>query len=274
MSSNNSSKDNLQEYYNIVQYSMLSYPKECIIAILRDYFSYSSFYHYQKDQWGFANTTDHTNMPLGSDLPLEAPGSTSSPGTMLSTRLFIGENFRFDGIYYPAIIVKSGGGRYVPVSMNRDFGKVEYQNIIYEDGYGNSKVIKKPNYFVTSGAYEGTFTIDVMTRSLRARDDLVELIAMCFTDIHFKTLEDVGIVIKPISWSAPAEREDRIDKLFTQSITLDIRTEWERKIPVGNILENIVFTLDFQDTSNPNSVPAANLAIKTEIDLLDTIFNT
>lgn len=273
MSANNLSKSNLAEQYNVVQCSMLSYPKETIIAILRDYFSTDLYYNYQKDKWGFANTTDHTDMPLGADFPPEAPESAPFPGVQQSTRLFIGENYRFDGIYYPAILVKAGGGKYVPLSATRDKGIVEYENILYEDGYGNSKVIKKPTYFVTHGAYEGSFTVDVMTRSLRSRDDLVEMISMCFTEIHFDTLQDVGIVIKPISWSAPSEKEDRIDKLFMQSITLDVRTEWERKIPVGNIIENILFTVNFQNVSNANSVPAPNLTINTETNLIDSIFN-
>lgn len=271
MGSNNFFKSDLHKLHNITQASMLVYPKEVIISLLRDFFSKDSYYHFEKDPWGFANTTDHTNKPQGFDLPVGAPGSTAIPDTRLSTRLFIGENYRYDGIYYPAILVKSGGGRYVPVSMNRDHGKIEYEDIVFEDGYGNSKSIRKPMYFVTSGAYEGSFNVEVITRSLRSRDDLIELIAMCFTDIHFDTLQDVGIVVKPVSWSAPIEGEDRSDKLFRQSITLDVRTEWERKIPIGNIIESIVFMIDFQDISNPNSIPAANLTIKTEENLLERI---
>ncbi len=275
MSANNIPKDILHDHYNIVQYSMLSYPKEIIIAILRDFFSKSQYYHYSRDAWGFANTTDHTGLPLGADLPSDAPYSTSLPGTQLSTRLFIGENYRFAPIFYPAILIKSGGGKYVPTSINRDRGKVEYEDILYEDGQGNSKLVKKPKYFVTSGAYEGSFTIDVMTRSLRSRDDLVEDIMMCFTDIHFETLSDVGITIKPIAWSAPSEKRDggRPDNIFMQSLTLDIRTEWERKIPVGNIIESIIFSVDFQNIKDPNSIPAPNLTIKTETNIIDKIIN-
>lgn len=274
MSSNNIFKSDLMKIHNVVQASMLVYPKEAIISILKDFFSHDSYYHYEKDEWGFANTTDHTGMLLGSDLPVGAPGSTAIPNTRLSTRVFIGENYRYDGIYYPAILVKSGGGKYTPISLNREYGKVEYEHVQYYDGYGNTSTIRKPMYFVTNGVWEGSFNVEVMTKSLRSRDDLVELVAMCFQEIHFKTLEDIGIVIKPISWSGPTEGDDRSDKLFRQSITLDVRTEWERKIPIGNIIESILFTVDFENLSNKNAIPAANMTINSQINIIDSILDT
>jgi hypothetical protein len=192
---------------------------------------------------------------------------------LLPTRLFIGENYRYDGIYYPAILVKNSGSKYVPISMNRDQGGVQYTDIVYEDGYGNQTVVHKPTALFTAGTWEGTFVIDVLSRSLRARDDLVEVIAMCFTEITFNTLHDVGIIIKPITIGSPSETDDRNDKLFRQSLTLDIRTEWRREIPVSNIIEAIFFAVNFVDVSNPNNPVPANLAINTEASLLDMLSN-
>src|SRR5579859_1645528 len=224
MSTNNFSKSDLFGLHNIIQSSMIVYPKEIIIATLRDFFSKDSFYHYSKDQWGFANTTDHTDLPLGADLPSHF-NSHGANQEGLSTRLFIGENYRYDGIYYPAILVKSGGSHYVPISINRDLGGVIYDDIVFEDGYGNQTLITKPSFFYTAGAWEGTILVDILTRSLRSRDDLAELVAMCFTDIVFDTLYDIGLIIKPINISAASETDDRNDKLFRQTLTLDIRTE-------------------------------------------------
>jgi hypothetical protein len=275
MSTNNFFKSDLYGIHNIIQASMLVYPKEIIIATLRDFFSKDSYYHYSKDQWGFANTTDHTDLAPGADLP---SGFGSHPELSnvnpLSTRLFIGENYRYDGIYYPAILIKSGGGKYVPISINREQGGVQYENIVFEDGYGNQSVVSKPISFITAGAWEGSITIDVMTRSLRSRDDLVELVAMCFTEVNFDTLVDVGVIIKPISYSSPSESDDRNDKLFRQSLTLDIRTEWRREIPVGNIIDAIFFTAIFEDLSRPAQPIPANLTINTEVSVLDMLLKS
>jgi hypothetical protein len=204
MSSSNSFRSDLYSIYNIVQASMIVYPKEIIISTLRDFFSKDSFYRYVRDSFGFANTTDHTDLPMDAGLYDD-----------VTTRLFIGENYRKNGIFYPAILVKSGGSKYVPISINRDAGTIEYDSILYEDGYGHQTVINTPKAMITAGAWEGSIIIDVFSRSLRARDDLVELIGMCFTEISFKTIQDVGIVIKPPSIGSPSETDDR--KILEQS---------------------------------------------------------
>jgi hypothetical protein len=274
MGTNNFSKTDLNNIYNIVQSSMIVYPKEIIIATLRDFFSQDSYYHFSKDQWGFANTTDHTDLPPGADLP-RGPGANPqlNPSPILPTRIFIGENWRYDAIFYPAILVKSGGTRYVPISINRNQGGIEFSKILFADGYGNETAIYRPVAVVTNGAWEGSILIDVMSRSLRARDDLVELIGMCFTEIHFDTLHDIGIIVKPITVSGTTETDDRNDKLFRQTLTLDIRTEWKRVIPIENTIDSIFFTATFSDLSQPNSPIAANLTINTEVGMVDMLLN-
>jgi hypothetical protein len=271
MSSNNFFKSDLFGIYNIVQASMIVYPKEIIIATLRDFFSKDSYYHFSKDQWGFPNTTDHTDLPPGADLP-RGPGAHPelNPNPVLPTRIFIGENFRYDSIFYPAILIKSGGSRYVPISINRDQGEVKYDNVLFVDGYGNETFVRKPVALVTSGAWEGSIVVDVMSRSLRARDDLVELIGMCFTEIHFDTLHEIGIIVKPISIGAPSETDDRNDKLFRQSLTLEIRTEWRREIPVASTIDAILFTASFADLSRQTPA-AANLTVNTVVNTADML---
>lgn len=258
--------------HDFVQASMLVYPKEIIIQTLRDLFSKDDYYHYSKDQWGFPNTTDHTDLPPGADIPT-IHNKDGANQEFLPTRIFIGENYRYDGIFYPAVLVKSGGSKYVPISINREQGSVKYENIVYEDGYGNQTLVRKPVAFVTAGVWEGSIIIDIMSRSLRARDDIAESIAMCFTDITFETIEDVGIIIKPISIGAASEGDDRNDKLFRQSLTLDIRTEWRREIPIGNVIEAIFFTATFEDLSKPESPVPANMTVNTEVSLTDMLLN-
>lgn len=274
MPTNNINTSDLQKIHNIVQSSMLVYPKQMIIATLRDFFSKDSYYHYSKDQWGFPNTTDHTNLPLGADLPYGFAAkpelSTTNP---LSTRLYIGENYRFDGIYYPAILVKSNGWKYTPISFNREKGGIQYDVIRLEDGYGNQTLVRNPISFITAGAWEGSLTIDVMTRSLRARDDIVELIALCFTEIRFEELVDVGLIIKPIDIGSPSESDDRNDKLFRQNLTLNIRTEWRREIPVSNVVESILFAVSFANLQDENAPTAENLEINSQISLTDMLIN-
>jgi len=274
MASNNFFKSDLFAIHNMVQASMIVYPKEIILATLRDYFSKDSYYHYSRDQWGFPNTTDHTDLPPGADLPVGSYGSAAITNELLSTRLFIGEHYRHDGVYYPAILIKSGGSKYVPISINREKGGVQYEDIIYEDGYGNRTTVHHPAYFFTAGAWEGQIIIEVFSRSLRARDDLIEVLGACFSEISVDSLYDVGLLIKPPSIGTPSETDDRNDKLFRQSITLDIRTEWRREIPIGNVIDAIFFTATFEDVSRPQTPVSPNITINTEVNMLDMLLNS
>jgi len=261
MSTNNLFKSDLNSLHHVVQNSMIGYQKEAIIAALRDFFSHDSYYHYSKDAWGFANTVDQTDLPLEAGLKDD-----------VTTRLFIGENYREDGIYYPAILIKNGGSKSVPISINRDEGTVQWQFREFEDGYGNSTFFKTPKSFLFRGAWEGSVTIDIFTRSLTARDDLVDIVSLFFVDIGFKSLQKAGVIVKSTTIGSPSEADDRNDKLFKQSITLDVRSEWRREIPVGNLVEVIGFTAEFG--SLDNSTPTSqNLTIHTNYNVLDGLMS-
>lgn len=255
-------KSDLYKIHDVVQNTMIVFPKEIIIATLRDFFSEDSYYGYRRDNFGFPQTPDHTDLPI-----------TAGLHDNVTTRLYIGENYRFDGIFYPAILVKNAGGRYVPISINRDRGKVYWTERSFDDGYGNITTFRNPDSFAFSGAWEGQMAIDIKTRSLRSRDDLVELVALCLQDITFESLKNAGIVVKPLSWGAPSEIDDRNDKLFQQTITLDIRSEWERRIPIGNVLEVINFAIEFGRVDVPNAPIAPNLTINTESSFLEIMSN-
>ncbi len=258
MATGNIYRSDLPRLYNIVQSSMIVYPKEIIIASLRDYFSRDSLYHYVRDEWGFAKNLEQKDLP-----------SDAGYGNNATTRLFIGETFRFDGAFFPCILVKHNSSRYVPLSINREGGRVDWDVRAFEDGYGNTTFFKYPKSLIFAGAWEGSISIDVIARSPRARDEIVELVAMYFTDISFNDLKNAGVVCKPISVGSPSEQDDRNDKLFRQSMTMDIRTEWRREIPVQNVLEVINFAVDFAHVNNADYPAANNLKIRDDVSILD-----
>jgi len=246
--------------HNVVQNTQIAFPKELIIGVLRDFFSQDSYYHYVRDAWGFPLTPDHTDLPSDAGLEDDA-----------TTRVYIGEKFRFDVIYYPAILVSAGSTRYVPISFNREKETVLNSAILVVDGYGNQTVFTTPSHYVFAGAWEGSIQIEVLTRSIRARDDLVELITLLCTDIRFEELLKAGILVKNVSASAPGETEDRNDKLYRQVITLDIRSEWRRQIPVENLIDAINICVEFGNLETTPIQTAPNIEINTRVDLLSAI---
>jgi hypothetical protein len=252
MSTNNFFKSDLYKIHDIVQNSMTLYPKELVVATLRDFFSKDSYYHYVRDHWGYPQTPDHTDLPVNS-------GYTDD----ITTRVFIGESYRFDVIYYPALIVRHGGSASVPISINRETAGVKWGKLVFEDGYGNIKTFPTPEFFIFAGAWEGSINIDVMARDLRARDDLVDLISLLFVDVAFNDLVKSGLIVKGVSSGAPSETDDRNDHIFRQTVTLQIRSEWRRLIPIGNIIEIINFSVEFGRTYPDEGPIATNLTINT-----------
>lgn len=261
MSTNNFFRSDLQNIYNITQSSALVYPKELIIDILRDFFSKDAMYHYVRDEYGFAKTVDNTDLPISAGISDD-----------VTTRLYIGQNYRHDGIFYPALLVKTNGARYVPLSATREKGAIEYKGILYEDSFGHKKTVYVPESFLFAGIWEGSITIDILTRSLRARDDLAELVALCFADINFDTMRLAGVVVKPPVIGPPSESEDRNDKLFRQSVTMDIRTEWRRNIPVLSVIDRILFSVEI-DSMYSDRPTDPSFDIITEINLAETLVN-
>lgn len=240
---------------------MITHPKEVIIGVLKDFFSKdNTFYSFRKDEWGFTKTPDHTGLDLDAGL-----------NDNQTTRIFIGEYHRNDVILYPAILVKYNGGTSTPVGINRNQCSVQYKKILYVDGYGNSQEIYRPDTINTVGAWESSISIDILSRSLRASDEITQLVSMCLTDIYFEQLYQAGVVVKPISISGVSTQDDRNDKLFRYTITAPIRTEWLRAIPVDNLVEAINFIIEFDDLSQKYPSPAYNLSIITDVLLSEQL---
>lgn len=255
-------KSDLYSLFDYVSNTGSSHCKELIIETLREFFSQDSYYHYQRDEWGFPKTPTQEDLNLGAGLHDD-----------LTTRLFIGEKYRQDVIFYPALLVKFGGSRSVPISMNREKSSVQWAAVKYVDGYGHESIISTPTHFIQAGAWEGSINIDIQTRSLKARDELGDLIALAFVDTYFEDLVNSGVVVKGVSRAASSEGEDRYDKLFTETITLDIRSEWRRHIPVTTILDAIHICVDFGVLTETGQIKAPNLSITTEVNLTDAIVN-
>lgn len=262
MGSGNNVKTDLYALHGYIQNTMISFPKELFIETLREFFSQDSYYRYQRDAWGFPKIPDHTDLPSEAGLHDE-----------ITTRLFIGEYYRYDPIYYPAVLIRSAGARSVPISMNRNKGSLQWKNILFIDGYGNEKIVSTPAYFIQSGAWEGSITVDVESRSPRTRDELVDIISLAFVDTRFEEMKNSGVLIKGINSGAPAESDDRNDKLFKQTITFDIRSEWRRHIPVENILDAINICVDFGNLTSDQEEIAPNIRISTNINLLESLQN-
>lgn len=260
MGTGNINKTDLYHINNITQNTMLSHAKEVFIETLRDIFSQDSEYHYVRDAWGFPEVINLTGIPTEAGLHDD-----------VTTRLFIGESFKMDMIYYPAILVRGGSFRSVPISMSRNEELIHYKVTRVIDGYGNEKLFSTPDYFNLSGAWEGQIIIDVVAGDVQARDELVDLVAAIIQIARYKEFQKAGVFLKPLSISSASEVDDRSGKLYKMSITCDVRTEWNQQIPITSVVDAIMYCVDFGDLSQANPIFAPNIEAKGSIDLIQII---
>lgn len=260
MGSANTYQTDLYGIHNYVQNTLLIHPKEAFIELLRDFFSQDSYFHYTADQFGFPKTVDQTDLPLDAGINDD-----------VTTRLFIGEPFRYDVPYYPSLLIRSAGSRFVPISFNNNKDDVHYSVTRFVDGYGNESFVSTPSYIVQAGAWEGTINIDVETKSHRSRDELVELVSLYFIDTCRWELQNSGVFIKGINISAPSETDDRTDKLFKQTVSCEIRSEWRRHIPISNIVDAINICVDFGNLGPTPPVIAPNIRVTTMLEFSDSL---
>lgn len=253
-------KSDLLALYNYVQLTAISAVKSIIIDSLREFFSSDTYYLFERDQWGFPKIPDHTD--------------TSPKGGIIdtsTTRLLISEPYRYKAIYYPALLVRNAGIKSTPISFNQEREAVVYKSVVYMDGYGNQTSLSTPDYYLLAGAFDGTFTVEIITRSTRARDELCDLLLTYFINYSQINSERSGIFIKPngISAGSPSEADDRNDKLFKQIISCEYRSEWQRNIPINSFANLINFCLSFgHNIETDHPVIAPNLGISTFIDLM------
>jgi hypothetical protein len=262
MGTGNTFKTDLYSLFDYYQNTIIVHPKELFIETLREFFSHDSYYHYVRDEWGFPKTPDHTDLSLDAGLNDDQ-----------TTRLYIGESYRHDTRYYPALIVKSGGSRSVPISINRDKNVVKWQSTRFVDGYGNESIINTPSCFVRSGAWEGTIIVDVESRSPRSRDELVELVTVPFIDLRMEDAMVAGVTVMKTDIQAPSEIDDRNDKIYKQSISFTIRSEWHREIPVNSVIDVIMICVDIGNLQTTPPELAPNLRIVTNVEFVNSLFD-
>jgi hypothetical protein len=216
---------------DFVRQVAVSQGKNLLIDAIREYFKQDRFYRYATDAFGFPLTPDLTDLPP--DIQEER-----------TTRIFIGDIFRYDKRYWPAIVVRYASGRYKPVSFNQN-QTVRYRMDLVLDGYGGQSYVRVPTHRVVAGAWDQSFEIVIASESIPDREELTDIVSSFLIGKARQELYEAGLFVRSISMSGEREEDWGNDKVYMQSITVETYSEWRREIPIDSLVETINFCFKY-----------------------------
>jgi hypothetical protein len=217
---------------DFVRQVAVSQGKNLLIDALREHFKQDRFFRFTTDAFGFPLTPDLTDMPP--DIQEDR-----------TTRVFIGDIFRYDKRYWPSLVVRHSSGRYKPVSFNQNVATTKYRVDLVLDGYGGRSLINVPTHHVVAGAWEQSFEILIASEGIPDREELTDIVSSFLIGKARQELYEAGLFVRSVSMSGEREEDWGNDKVFLQSITVETYSEWRREIPIDNLVETVNFCFKY-----------------------------
>jgi hypothetical protein len=221
----------LFELSDFVKQTAVVQGKNLLIDTLRENFKQDIIYRYKTDAFGFPLTPDLTDLPADIE-------------ETRTTRIFIGDIFRYDKRYLPSITIRQTSGRYYAVSFNQE-GTTRYRVDLVLDGYGNRSLIKVPTHKVFAGGWDQTFDVLIAAESTLDREELSDIVSSYLIGVARQPLQEAGLFVKTVSYGGEKEDDWANEKIYMQSITVETFSEWRREIPLDNLVETINFCFEW-----------------------------
>ena len=171
---------------NFVRQTAVQQGKNLLIDALREHFRQDTFYRYGTDAFGFPLTPDVTDLP-------------PDIRELRTTRIFIGDIYRYDKRYLPSITIRQTGGSYFPISFNQE-ETTRFRVDLVVDGYGNRSLIKVPTHTVYAGAWDQTFEVKVAAESTQDREELADVVSSFLIGVARPSLQAAGLLVKTVRY--------------------------------------------------------------------------
>jgi len=233
----------------IVQQTAIVHPKTLLIDGLRKVFRNDSIFTYRDDEYGYPLTPDQTGIDIDSED---------------TTKILISDAYRYEVKFFPAIVVKSNGGSYKPLSFNQNM-TYKYRTDYVETDYGTRKVVSTPTHRVYAGRWDLAFDLGIYSESQSELEELVDIVSMAIQYVLWNELRANGLFVHQVRIGAETAEPYANDYVYSSTISLSTFSEWRVEIPIDNIVERIAFSI--QPTWHP--IPG----VKTQADLLSSRFD-
>ena len=220
-----------------------------LIDGLRKVFRNDSIFTYRDDEYGYPLTPDQTGIDV------------DSPET---TKIIISDAYRYDVKFFPAIVIKSSGGSYKPLSFNQNM-TYQHRTDVVETEYGAKKIVSTPTHRVYTGRWELGFEVGLYSESQSELEELTDIVSLAIQYVLWNELRANGLFISQVRIGAESAEPYANDYVYSTTISLSTLSEWRVEVPIDNIVEKIAFSI--QPTWHP--IPGQ----KTDADVLSNRFN-
>lgn len=224
---------NFFEDNHIVQQTAIVHPKTLIIDGLRKVFRNDSIYTYRDDEYGYPLTPDHTGVDVDTDA---------------TTKILISDTYRYEVKFFPAIVIKSGGGSYKPLSFNQNM-TYKYRTDYIQNDYGAVREVKTPTHRIYAGRWELGFEVSIYSESQSELEELVDIVSLALQYVLWNELRANGLFISQLRVGAENAEPYANDYVYNTSVSLTTLSEWRVEIPIENLVEKIAFSI--QPTWHP-----------------------
>lgn len=195
------------------------------------------------------------------------PREDNIPGPDLcKTGIVITDVYNYETRFLPVITVRVNTSNTHHISFNQNVGTEGYlmdeNGNLTKDSYGRPI----PIFYEYAGAWDSSVTLNVSAESTIEREELVTFCSVVAINLLRDYWRFEGMFVKNVTVGGESEAPFANDYIFQQSVTLDVYSEWTRRIPVPEgILEGINYQMNVTDADDSSDT-------KTETDLVTPAF--
>ena len=238
---------------SIIQQVCTVQPKNLLIDVMRKHFANDNIYTYRMDQYGYPLTRDLTGIEIDSEE---------------TTKILISDIFRYEVKFFPAIVVKSTGGKYKPISFNQN-ATFKYRKEVEEDSFGFLAETLTPSHRVYAGAWAMNYDITIYSESQSELEELTDIVTMLLQFVVWNELRANGLFIDSLSISGENAEPYANDYIYNQTISISTYSEWRVEIPIDNVIEKLLFYFDSVRTPIPGLATDADALELKYDDILE-----
>lgn len=237
--------------------------KTILIQTLREVFTNDLVHPYKADEAGFPILPKFRFIDSDEEGGIDGVEWGNDPSNTI-TSIVITDIYRYDTKFLPAVTVRLSSGQNKDISFNQEWGSLKWAEREVLRG-GTVRFEKYPSHFIFSGSWIQNYTITIMSEDTLTRELLSDKIALILMHLKRRELEKKGVFVQNVSMGAETEEEadDRNEKYYNASLSIEVYTEWYREIPIYALVEK----LNFEFTT------FAPLLSEFEIKLLKAFYN-